>query len=357
MKDMVPKGTGNSRFLRSSIAADITHEELVALLRSGKFPVDFAGLNSAGIQMQGSAYNKANVLPDTVCTRLNIPTSSEPKDAFLSLSNKGGWKEIARITTSKTWTVPTGVTQIGVLAIGGGESGLISRIYNTSSLLRAGLLPGGFAGHALSAILNVSPGQKFTVTIGSGGVSRSDAAGGVKVPGGNTSFSGNGVAIVAKGGGVYAHGVPGGSGLRIGYNAGNQLHIPYGTDIFTQSGFESSVRYLESYNMGSGSTLEYVYSFSDPAYTFGCPNILSPGGTVYANFANPESPIVKSYDAVDLGDLGKGGDSIVSKELSGLIGNNATGYGNGGGSVLCYGNTAVTGKAGNGAPGIVIIYA
>ena len=88
MKDMVPKGTGNSRFLRSSIAADITHEELVALLRSGKFPVDFAGLNSAGIQMQGSAYNKANVLPDTVCTRLNIPTSSEPKDAFLALKEK-----------------------------------------------------------------------------------------------------------------------------------------------------------------------------------------------------------------------------------------------------------------------------
>lgn len=357
MKDMVPKGTGNSRFLRSSIAADITHEELVALLRSGKFPVDFAGLNSAGIQVQGSAYNKANVLPDTVCTRLNISTSSEPKDAFLSLSNKGGWKEIDRITTSKTWTVPSGVTQIGVLAIGGGESGLISRIYNTSSLLRAGLLPGGFAGHALSAILNVSPGQKFTVTIGSGGVSRSDAAGGVKVPGGNTSFSGNGVAIVAKGGGVYAHGVPGGSGLQVGYNAGDQLVIPYGTDIFSQSGFDSSVRHISIKSVGTGSTLSYVYSFCDPTYTFDSTKILSPGGTVYANFAKPESPVVQSYGAVDLGGLGKGGDSIAISGTSELAGNNATGYGNGGGSVLCYGNTAVTGKAGNGSPGIVIIYA
>lgn len=87
MKDMVPKGTGNSRFLRSSIAADITHEELVALLRSGKFPVDFAGLNSAGIQVQGSAYNKGNVLPDSVCSALGIVTTSEPKDAFLKLKS------------------------------------------------------------------------------------------------------------------------------------------------------------------------------------------------------------------------------------------------------------------------------
>lgn len=88
MKDMVPKGTGNSRFLRSSIPENITHEELVALLRAGTFPVDFAGLNTEGIATQGSAYNKANVLPDSVCSKLGIATSSEPKDAFTQLLNK-----------------------------------------------------------------------------------------------------------------------------------------------------------------------------------------------------------------------------------------------------------------------------
>lgn len=32
---------------------------------------------------EGSAYNKANVLPDDVCNELSIdPTTSEPKDAF-----------------------------------------------------------------------------------------------------------------------------------------------------------------------------------------------------------------------------------------------------------------------------------
>lgn len=82
MKDLVPKGTGNSRFLRSSIPENITYEELVALLRSGKFPVDFAGLNAEGVAVVGSAYNKANVLPDSTCSTLELPTSAEPKDAF-----------------------------------------------------------------------------------------------------------------------------------------------------------------------------------------------------------------------------------------------------------------------------------
>lgn len=86
MKDLVPKGTGNSRFLRSSIPENITHEELVALLRTGTFPVDFAGLNADGVAVVGSAYNKANVLPDDVCNALGISTISEPKDAFIALS-------------------------------------------------------------------------------------------------------------------------------------------------------------------------------------------------------------------------------------------------------------------------------
>lgn len=37
--------------------------------------------------VQGSAYNKANVLPDEVCDALGIPTSSEPKDAFSEIFN------------------------------------------------------------------------------------------------------------------------------------------------------------------------------------------------------------------------------------------------------------------------------
>lgn len=37
---------------------------------------------------EGSCYNKANVLPDSVCSKLEIPASSEPKDAFLLLDGR-----------------------------------------------------------------------------------------------------------------------------------------------------------------------------------------------------------------------------------------------------------------------------
>lgn len=36
---------------------------------------------------EGSAYNKANVLPDDVCDTLRLTGDPEPKDAFLELRN------------------------------------------------------------------------------------------------------------------------------------------------------------------------------------------------------------------------------------------------------------------------------
>ena len=35
--------------------------------------------------VEGSVYNRANVLPDSVCEMLGLSTESEPKDAFLSM--------------------------------------------------------------------------------------------------------------------------------------------------------------------------------------------------------------------------------------------------------------------------------
>lgn len=119
MKDLVPKGTGNSRFLRSSIRENITHQELVALLRAGTFPVDFSGLNADGVAVVGSAYNKANVLPDDVCTALGVPTSAEPKDAFLAT-----WNTISSFIDSVRNRIISGTYQ-GTDAI---ESGITQSI-------------------------------------------------------------------------------------------------------------------------------------------------------------------------------------------------------------------------------------
>lgn len=43
--------------------------------------------------VEGSIYNRANVLPDNVCERLRIANTSEPKDAFLAVEqNIMRWK-------------------------------------------------------------------------------------------------------------------------------------------------------------------------------------------------------------------------------------------------------------------------
>ena len=88
MKDMVTNGTGNSRFLKTSLASGTTWESALAMLREGTFPIDLNGLNNGGITQLGSAYSKANVLPDDVCALLGLnSTTAEPKDAFNVVGN------------------------------------------------------------------------------------------------------------------------------------------------------------------------------------------------------------------------------------------------------------------------------
>lgn len=62
MKDTIIKETGNSRFLRSNIAEDITFAEFIALLRAGQLPIDLAGINEEGIETLGMALSKGNLL-------------------------------------------------------------------------------------------------------------------------------------------------------------------------------------------------------------------------------------------------------------------------------------------------------
>lgn len=62
MKDTIIKETGNSRFLRSIVAEDITFAEFIALLRAGQLPIDLAGINEEGIETLGMALSKENLL-------------------------------------------------------------------------------------------------------------------------------------------------------------------------------------------------------------------------------------------------------------------------------------------------------
>lgn len=88
MKDSIIAGTGNSRYLRTSLPADTTWEDALEMLRSGTFPVDFAGINDAGFTQLGTALNTANLLKSAVVTQLGLDSDATPSDAWLAIIDR-----------------------------------------------------------------------------------------------------------------------------------------------------------------------------------------------------------------------------------------------------------------------------
>lgn len=86
MKDTAIKNTGNSRFLRSSVAEDITFSEFIALLRAGKLPIDLAGINPDGIDILGTALTKANLLRDATAAAYGLNGEAVPENVFALLA-------------------------------------------------------------------------------------------------------------------------------------------------------------------------------------------------------------------------------------------------------------------------------
>ena len=86
MKDLQTKGTGNSRFLKTSLAEGITWEQALAMLRAGTFPVDFNGFNQEGIETLGTLMKKSTILTDELATALGL-TQDDPTilDVFTKL--------------------------------------------------------------------------------------------------------------------------------------------------------------------------------------------------------------------------------------------------------------------------------
>lgn len=88
MKDMVPLGTGNSRYLKSSISADTTLAQLIALLRAGTLPVDLNGINAAGISQQGTPLTKATLLSDATASALGLSGDPTVNDALAAAATR-----------------------------------------------------------------------------------------------------------------------------------------------------------------------------------------------------------------------------------------------------------------------------
>lgn len=315
MKDLVPKGTGNSRLLRSSIPADITFTEMVTMLRNGTFPVDFAGLNSAGVAVVGSAYNKANVLPDDVCTALGVPTSAEPKDAFAKLSScLKSYKLLEKITASKSWACPDGVFKIVAIIVGAGGGGGRSD---------SKVATGGQGGRAIiTGEISVTPGNSYQIVIGAGGAggtSSSDTSGGKG--GTTTAFGFNAV---------------GGNG---GNGNGEAVYDPFAGSQSGQFGGDSK----NIYGSGNDTAAKYgsTQVFTDLEYT----DWYSAGGAPGNGYnSSTERPVGGPH----------GGLGGIQNDTAGTAGDD--GYGAGGGGGYWGGNSGVRGNGGRGGNGAVLIY-
>lgn len=128
MKDLVPKGTGNSRFLRSVsnfLSLYPNYEAFVAALVNGTLPVDFAGINTNGVTQVGTALTKANLLTDATATALGLSGDPTVNDALYALSQKGSPAEchvyadngttVTMTKGSKTLTAVAGSNKQAVL--------------------------------------------------------------------------------------------------------------------------------------------------------------------------------------------------------------------------------------------------
>lgn len=82
MENLVPLGTGNSRFMKSNISPSTTLAQLIQMLNSGTFPYDVGTINPAGISQQGTPLNKDTLLKDATAGLYGLGSDAVPDDVF-----------------------------------------------------------------------------------------------------------------------------------------------------------------------------------------------------------------------------------------------------------------------------------
>ena len=86
MENLVPLGTGNSRFMKSNISPSTTLAQLISMLNNGTFPYDVGTINPAGISQQGTPLNKDTLLKDATAGLYGLGSDAVPDDVLNKLS-------------------------------------------------------------------------------------------------------------------------------------------------------------------------------------------------------------------------------------------------------------------------------
>lgn len=172
---------GSSASVLTTIVRDAGNNPITGL-SSQNF--SFSGLSQAsvgGFSNNGSGNYTFNVTNGTAET---VSITVEVNGIEIGTSNNIEFttpQTIQIFNASNTFTVPDGVSRITVEAWGAGGGGAVNSAGG-----------GGGGGAYARGVLNATPGQQFTVTVGSGGA--------VSTAGGSTTFSGNSFSFTASGG-------------------------------------------------------------------------------------------------------------------------------------------------------------
>jgi hypothetical protein len=121
-------------------------------------------------------------------------------------------RNIVRLTSGTSWTVPAGVTNIVATLVGGGGGGSGSGASSGYTKMHDGL-----GGQIVSTSLSTTPGASITYAIGAAGSAGSAGASGGGA-GGTTTFTGATSATGGNGGSYYAAGATSQQGFIAGNN-------------------------------------------------------------------------------------------------------------------------------------------
>lgn len=121
MEDMIIKGTGNSRFLRTvpdALTLYPTWESAVRAMVAGTFPIDLPGINPDGVERMGMGLTKANLLSDKTAAALGgVETPNEALDALRSFVLSG--KTVFRVAVKFDDGTPVAGIELNLSALSG----------------------------------------------------------------------------------------------------------------------------------------------------------------------------------------------------------------------------------------------
>lgn len=90
MQDFVPLGTGNSRSLKSAVPEGTTWEQALSMLRAGTFPIDIGAVNDVGVAQKGDPLGKKTLFQDSTAALYGGDSSMVPDEAFQRISKMLG---------------------------------------------------------------------------------------------------------------------------------------------------------------------------------------------------------------------------------------------------------------------------